>query len=125
MIGQEGQYLRGELFENVSMAQYCSWRAGGEARRLYRPADSADLQEFLSRLPEDEPLLWVGLGSNLLVRDGGFHGTVVLTKGCLQEMRFEDGFLRAEAGVTCSKAARVTARAMVRTSSLGAEARSW
>lgn len=110
MIGQEGQHLRGELLEDVPMAQYCSWRAGGNARRLYRPADSRDLREFLSRVPKEESLLWVGLGSNLLVRDGGFNGTVVLTKGCLQEMRFEADLLRAEAGVTCSKAARVTAR---------------
>lgn len=94
-----------------SMASHCSWRAGGPARRLYRPADSADLVAFLKQLPEDEPLLWVGLGSNLLVRDGGFPGTVVLTTGRLAELKFFDGELRVEAGASCAKVARECARA--------------
>jgi len=94
-----------------SMASYCSWRAGGPARRLYRPADSADLVAFLKQLPDDEPLLWVGLGSNLLVRDGGFPGTVVITSGRLAELTFSDGELRVEAGASCAKVARECARA--------------
>ena len=93
------------------MASHCSWRAGGPARRLYRPADSADLVAFLKQLPDNEPLLWVGLGSNLLVRDGGFPGTVVLTSGRLAELTFSDGELRAEAGASCAKVARECARA--------------
>lgn len=93
------------------MSQHCSWRAGGPARRLYRPADSADLASFLRELPDDEPLLWVGLGSNLLVRDGGFRGTVVLTQGRLTALEFTPDGLRAEAGVTCAKVAREAARA--------------
>ncbi|OOZ43066.1 UDP-N-acetylmuramate dehydrogenase [Solemya elarraichensis gill symbiont] len=103
--------LRGELQENISMGDFCSWRTGGAAKRLYRPADADDLALFLSGLPENEPLLWVGLGSNLLVRDGGFNGTVIVTKNRLLEMRFmEGGMLRAEAGVTCAKVARICAR---------------
>lgn len=103
--------LRGELLQNVSMASYCSWRTGGDVARLYRPADTDDLCLFLSQLPADEELLWVGLGSNLLVRDGGFQGTVILMKNALQEIRFlNDDRLRVEAGVTCAKLARVTAR---------------
>jgi UDP-N-acetylmuramate dehydrogenase len=94
-----------------SMASHCSWRAGGPARRLYRPADSADLVAFLKQLPDEEPLLWVGLGSNLLVRDGGFPGTVVLTTGRLAELTFSDGELRVEAGASCAKVARECARA--------------
>jgi len=94
-----------------SMANHCSWRAGGTARQLYLPADSVDLVAFLQQLPEDEPLMWVGLGSNLLVRDGGFPGTVVLTRGRLDALTFEDGVLRAEAGATCAKVARECARA--------------
>ena len=92
------------------MANHCSWRTGGAARRLYRPADSADLVAFLQQLPEDEPLLWVGLGSNLLVRDGGFPGTVVLTAGRLSALEFAGGELRAEAGASCAKVARECAR---------------
>lgn len=103
--------LRGELLHDVSMAEYCSWRTGGPVKRLYRPADAQDLGQFLASLPADEALLWVGLGSNLLVRDGGFKGTVILTKQALQEIRFlGDNRLRAEAGATCAKVARTTAR---------------
>ena len=103
--------LRGELQMNVSMANHSSWRTGGRVNRLYRPVDGDDLGNFLSGLPKDEQLLWVGLGSNLLVRDGGFKGTVILMKNALQEMSFQpDDRLRAEAGVTCAKVARITAR---------------
>jgi hypothetical protein len=72
------QPLRGELRSDVSMSRHVSWRAGGRADRVYIPADLDDLASFMRTLPEAEPLLVVGLGSNLLVRDGGFRGTVVL-----------------------------------------------
>lgn len=103
--------IRGEMRYDESMASHCSWRAGGKARRLFHPADSADLVAFLRALPPQEPLLWIGLGSNLLVRDGGFPGTVVLTRGRLNDMRIENGELYAEAGVTCAKIARESGRA--------------
>lgn len=103
--------VRGELSHQVSMADYCSWRTGGPVKTLFQPADVADLAAFLATLPVTEPLLWLGLGSNLLVRDGGFPGTAILMKSALQDIRFlgEDK-VRAEAGVTCAKLARVTAR---------------
>lgn len=103
--------IRGEMRYDESMASHCSWRAGGKAKRLFRPADSADLVAFLRALPPQEPLLWIGLGSNLLVRDGGFPGTVVLTRGRLNDIRIENGELYAEAGVTCAKIARESGRA--------------
>ncbi len=81
--------LRGELRHNVPMSKHTSWRAGGVAERLYQPADLADLQVFLRGLPVDEPLYVVGLGSNLLVRDGGVRGTVLLLHGALKELRLE------------------------------------
>lgn len=103
--------LRGELLRGESLARYTSWRVGGPAHCLYKPADSADLMHFLATLPEDEPLLWLGLGSNLLVRDGGFPGTVIATQGALQEMsRVGHNRLRVEAGVTCARLARFAAR---------------
>ena len=111
MSGNGETEPRGEMSYDESMTKHCSWRAGGAARRLYRPADSADLVAFLRALPADEPLLWVGLGSNLLVRDGGYAGTVVLTRGRLNAMVFEGRALRAEAGVTCAKVARESVRA--------------
>jgi len=104
--------LRGELLFDEPLARHTSWRVGGPARRFYRPADSADLQAFLQQLPMDEPLLWLGLGSNLLVRDGGFPGTVIATRGRLESLRWlEPDLMRAEAGVSCAAAARFAARA--------------
>ena len=72
------QKLRGELRRDEPMARHVSWRTGGRADRFYVPADLDDLGAFLRQLPDDEPLLFVGLGSNLLVRDGGLRGTVIL-----------------------------------------------
>jgi UDP-N-acetylmuramate dehydrogenase len=93
------------------MADYNSWHAGGRARRFYRPADLDDLCAFLRDLDRDEPLLWLGLGSNLLVRDGGFPGTVIYTFGALTMLEWLDTrTLRAGSGVTCAKVARVTAK---------------
>lgn len=107
--------IRGRLRQNVPLARYTTWRVGGPARRLFEPADVEDLAGFLAGLPEEEPLLWLGLGSNLLVRDGGVPGTVVLTTGLLRglERRGPQG-LRVEAGVACAKVARFGARAGLR-----------
>jgi UDP-N-acetylmuramate dehydrogenase len=105
-------WLRGELLHNEPLAGYTSWRVGGPAHCLYRPADRSDLLRFLGGLPADEPLLWLGLGSNLLVRDGGFPGTVILTNGRLDELRREGSDrVQAQAGVSCAKLARFAARA--------------
>jgi len=102
---------RGELREHEPMAGHTSWRAGGPARRFYKPVDLADLCCFLQDLDEHEPLLWLGLGSNLLVRDGGFPGTVIFTFGALTASEWlDDTTLRIEAGVSCAQIARLTAR---------------
>jgi UDP-N-acetylmuramate dehydrogenase len=79
---------------------------------FYRPADRQDLVQFLRQLDAHEPLFWLGLGSNLLARDGGFKGTVIATKGTLTESDWRsDRLLYAEAGVACAKVARIAARA--------------
>lgn len=102
--------LRGELSFDVPMSRHTSWRAGGAAQRMYRPADLADLQRFLRQLPADEPLIAVGLGSNLLVRDGGLRGTVLLMHGALSELRLEgEHIIYAQAGVPGAKLARFAA----------------
>jgi UDP-N-acetylmuramate dehydrogenase len=75
--------LRGVLRHHEPMARHVSWRAGGRARTFFQPADLEDLQAFLAAQPAGEPVLFVGLGSNLLVRDGGFDGTVVFTHHAL------------------------------------------
>ncbi|MDO8313495.1 MAG: UDP-N-acetylmuramate dehydrogenase [Sideroxyarcus sp.] len=101
--------LRGEMSFDVDMRRHTSWRAGGVAQRMYRPADLADLQRFLQQLPQDEPLIAVGLGSNLLVRDGGLRGTVLLMHGALSELRMDGANIYAQAGVPGAKLARFAA----------------
>jgi UDP-N-acetylmuramate dehydrogenase len=102
--------LKGRLLCNEPLAKYTSWRVGGAADRLYIPFDKQDLCEFIKSLPEDEPVFWMGLGSNLLVRDGGIRGTVINTKGRLKEMRInDDRAVYVEAGVPCAHVARFCA----------------
>ncbi|MBI1942564.1 MAG: UDP-N-acetylmuramate dehydrogenase [Betaproteobacteria bacterium] len=101
--------LRGELRQNEPMARYLTWRAGGPAKRFFNPVDLDDLAKFLRQLPPEEPILFVGLGSNLLVREGGWPGTVVLTHRPAKHPSFEDGLIYAEAGVACPKVARFAA----------------
>jgi len=81
--------LRGRLTRDEPMRRHVSWRAGGQADQAYTPADLDDLRVFLQRLPPDEPVLFVGLGSNLLVRDGGLRGTVVFTHNALKRFSLE------------------------------------
>jgi UDP-N-acetylmuramate dehydrogenase len=102
--------MKGQLLENEKLAKYTSWRVGGCADKLYIPYDKIDLIEFITQLPEHEPVFWIGLGSNLLIRDGGIRGTVINTKGRLKAMyRTEDGFVYVEAGVPCALVARFCA----------------
>jgi UDP-N-acetylenolpyruvoylglucosamine reductase len=101
--------LRGEMFRDEPMSRHVSWRAGGAAQRMYQPADLADLQRFVQQTPSDEPLVAVGLGSNLLVRDGGLRGTVLLMVGALTELRMEGDLIYAQAGVPGAKLARFAA----------------
>ena len=112
-VGMEAA-LRGEMRMNESMRKYTSWRAGGQADRIYIPADLADLSQFLLSIPKRETVHVVGLGSNLLVRDGGLRGTVILLHGKLNNIQLEqhsdeEGMIYVEAGVTCAKVARFSA----------------
>lgn len=111
MAAQRSQSVHGVLLENEPMARHTTWRVGGPAARYYQPADIDDLTRFLAQLPGDEPVFWVGLGSNLLVRDGGIRGTVIATAGLLNGIEQMDAVtIRAEAGVSCAKVARFCAR---------------
>ena len=106
--------LRGTLRLNEPMAEHVSWRAGGIADRAYIPADLDDLASFFKTCSDDEVIHMVGLGSNLLVRDGGVRGTVILLHGALQKLRLEPGaqehgMIYAEAGVASPKIARFAA----------------
>ena len=105
------QALRGELRHDEPLARYTTWRVGGPARDFYRPADEQDLANFLAQLPQGEPLLWLGLGSNLLVRDGGFDGTVIALQGRLAVIEIDGTHVHVGAGAACAKVARECARA--------------
>ncbi|MDT8311924.1 MAG: FAD-binding protein, partial [Methylophaga sp.] len=104
-------HLQGELRFNEPLAGHTSWRVGGIAQRFYQPKNIDDLAMFLSQLPVTEPVMWLGLGSNLLVRDGGFAGTVIATAGTLQDIEIDGNQVTAEVGVYCSKIAKQAARA--------------
>ena len=99
--------IRGQLRVAEPMDRHTTWRVGGPADRWYQPADLGDLALFLKDLPPDEPVTWIGLGSNVLVRDGGIRGTVISTFGALDDIRqHADGQIIAGAGVACAKVAR-------------------
>ena len=104
------EMLRGTLERNVSLARFTSWKVGGVADVLYRPADLQDLRDFLAGQEEELPLTWLGGGTNVLVRDGGIRGVVILLHGCLGGLEVAGpGMVRAESGVACAKLARFCA----------------
>jgi len=104
-------FARGTLRHNEPMSRHTSWRVGGPADRFYEPVDLDDLTDFIKTLPADEPLHWIGLGSNLLVRDGGVRGTVLMLSGRLNSLsRVGETGVRAEAGVASAKLARFSAQ---------------
>ncbi|MDR2173520.1 MAG: UDP-N-acetylmuramate dehydrogenase [Burkholderiales bacterium] len=102
--------LRGELRFDVAMARYTSWRVGGLADLVYAPVNAEDLALFLRQLPMDVPITVLGLGSNVLIRDGGIRGAVVLMRDNESAARAEsDGTIYAPASLTCAKLARFAA----------------
>ncbi len=120
----DGPILRGRFLHNEPMSRHVSWRAGGTAKRVYIPADLEDLRLFLQAVPAEEPIHMAGLGSNLLVRDGGVHGVVILLHGVLKRLAMESrsfgipeapkgmedsGLIYTESGVAAPKVARFAA----------------
>jgi UDP-N-acetylmuramate dehydrogenase len=104
--------LKGRLAANVTLADITWFRVGGPAELLFTPADEADLAYFLGRLPADIPVVVVGLGSNLLVRDGGVPGVVIRLGRGFSEIKVEPGRrLRVGTAVPDVKAARAAADA--------------
>ena len=97
---------RGELLFDVPLSRYNTWGVGGPAQCVFHPADLNDLSDFLSHIDEKIPVTWLGLGSNVLIRDGGLEGIVIVTQSGLKEIRFEQDCVYAQAGVACAKLAR-------------------
>lgn len=93
------------------LSRHTSWHVGGPADVFFTPADRNDLGNFLRALPADVPVHWVGLGSNLLVRDGGIRGVVISTHGTLDALeRRADGTVYGEAGIACARIAKQCVR---------------
>lgn len=107
--------LRGRLVANAPLADITWFRVGGPAQVLFTPADEADLAYFLKNKPRDLPVFVIGLGSNLLVRDGGVPGVVIRLGRGFGEIKVEDGHrLRAGTAVPDVKVARAAADAGIR-----------
>jgi UDP-N-acetylmuramate dehydrogenase len=95
------------VLHDVPMSKHTSWHVGGPADLFFTPRDVMDLASFVRQLPAEAPLLWIGLGSNLLVRDGGVRGAVISTHGVLGSLeRSSATRIYAEAGVPCARIAR-------------------
>ena len=89
------------------MSRHTSWHVGGPADIFYTPADRTELGAFLRSLAAGTPVYWVGLGSNLLVRDGGIRGVVISTQGTLDRLeRLSEGTVYSEAGTACARIAK-------------------
>lgn len=102
---------RGELKRNEPMSKHTSWRVGGPAEQFFVPADRDDLIQFLLNLDPATEVTWVGLGSNLLVRDGGIRGAVIATHRCLRHIeRKGENRIYVESGVPGAKVARFSAK---------------
>ena len=104
--------VRGKLLLNEQLAPYTWFRVGGAADALFIPADEDDLIDFLKALPEDVPVYTFGVGSNLIVRDGGMLGVVIRLAGRAWGQVVADGLtVTAGAGALDSMVARASAKA--------------
>lgn len=107
MMAAEQQRLRGEVRLNEPLDKHTSWRVGGPADSFFVPASLEDLATFLRELHQDIPVFWLGVGSNLLVRDGGIRGVVISPARVLRDLEKVDHYLvRAGSGVPCTQLAR-------------------
>ncbi|MCG2633554.1 MAG: UDP-N-acetylmuramate dehydrogenase [Gammaproteobacteria bacterium] len=101
----------GAFYLDAPLSDYTSWRVGGCADYLAIPASEGELVSLLRQTPADVPVLFIGRGSNLLVRDGGVRGLVICLDGALETISEQaDGLLEIEAGVACARAAHYATR---------------
>ncbi len=107
MASAQDLSVKGEIRYDEPMGRHTSWRAGGPAEMFFVPASIEDLSEFLQALDRDTPIFWHGVGSNLLVRDGGIPGVVISASKILRNLERVDHYLvRAGAGLPCTQLAR-------------------
>src|ERR1700686_4112994 len=100
--------FNGRVRYDEPMSAHTSWHAGGAADVLFAPRDVEDLSAFLRAVPAEVAVYWVGLGSNLLVRDGGIRGVVIATPGAFTRIeRRSQTRVYCEASVPCARIARL------------------
>lgn len=110
MMPASAQNWNGRLLTNEPMANHTSWRVGGPADYFYQPASLDDLAIFLRESDPSLPLTWLGLGSNMLVREGGLRGIVIhILNGLNNISLLEQVLVRAEVGVSSARVARFCA----------------
>ena len=106
--------LRGRLIANQPLAELTWFRVGGPAQVLFSPQDTEDLAALLAQLPPEVPVTVIGLGSNLIVRDGGVPGVVIRLGRGFGEIAVEDGYrLRVGTAVPDVKVARAAQEASI------------
>jgi len=107
MMAAEQKRLLGEVRLNEPMSKHTSWRVGGPAETFFIPSSLDDLSQFLHDLHPAIPVFWFGVGSNLLVRDGGIPGVVISATRILKDLeRIEPYVVRAGSGLPCTQLAR-------------------
>ncbi|MGH8220711.1 MAG: UDP-N-acetylmuramate dehydrogenase [Steroidobacteraceae bacterium] len=107
MAAALGNDFAARVRRNERMSRHTSWHVGGPAELYFTPHDRADLAAFVRSLPPETPVHWIGLGSNLLVRDGGLKGAVIALHGALERLeRLDATTVYSEAGVACARIAR-------------------
>lgn len=106
-VAQVHDSFTGELRHDEPMSRHTSWRVGGPAEAFFRPSDLDDLSRFLRQLDAEVPIFWFGLGSNLLVRDGGIPGVVIASAGIFKDLEnTADHLVRVGVSVPCTQLAR-------------------
>jgi UDP-N-acetylmuramate dehydrogenase len=106
--------VRGRLLADQPLAEFTWFRVGGPAQMLFLPEDEADLALFLANLPEEIPVTVIGLGSNLIIRDGGVPGVVIrLGRGFSEIIVERENRIRAGAGVPDVKVSRMAQEAAI------------
>ena len=107
MMAAKQQKVRGDVRVNEPMSRHTSWRVGGAAETFFIPSSLDDLSEFLRELHPAIPVFWFGVGSNLLVRDGGIPGVVISAARIFKDLeRVEPYAVRAGSGLPCTQLAR-------------------
>ena len=102
----------GKVLNNVSLRKLNAWRIGGEAEHYFSPKTLDECQKFLKYYPKEKDITWLGLGSNMLIRDHGISGCVIHTLSGMRDKFYDKskGVFYVQAGVPCCQLFRFVAR---------------